>query len=49
MPGFITVTGRESDTAYMPVNSFTTEHGNNIFTAINRFGAPTAQACRYWI
>lgn len=49
MPGFITVTGRESDTAYMPVNSFTTvdlgcERGNNIFTAINRFGAPTAQA-----
>lgn len=49
MPGFITVTDRESDTAYMPVNSFTTvdlgcERGNNIFTAINRFGAPTAQA-----
>ena len=47
MGGFMTVTGAAEDTAYMPMNGFTTvdigcERGNNSYNMVNRMDAPFA-------
>ncbi len=47
MGGFMTVTGAGEDTAYMPVNGFTTvdigcERGNNSYNMVNKMDAPFA-------
>ena len=47
MGGFITVTGTGEDTAYMPMNVFTTvdigcERGNNSYNLVNKMDAPFA-------
>lgn len=43
MGGFVTVTDKESQTAYIPMNGFTTvdigcERGNNMYNLVQRFG-----------
>ena len=45
VPGFITVESKENQSAYYPIQGFTTvdlgcERGNNMFCMINRFDAP---------
>ena len=47
MGGFMTVTGAGEDTAYMPMNGFTTvdigcERGNNSYNMVNKMDAPFA-------
>lgn len=47
MSGFMTVTGAGEDTAYMPMNGFTTvdigcERGNNSYNMVNKMDAPFA-------
>ena len=47
MGGFMTVTGASEDTAYMPMNGFTTvdigcERGNNSYNMVNKMDAPFA-------
>ncbi len=47
MGGFMTVTGAAEDTAYMPMNGFTTvdigcERGNNSYNMVNKMDAPFA-------
>lgn len=47
MPGFMTVAGKQDQTAYMPIGGFTTvdigcERGNNSYNMVNRIEAPFA-------
>lgn len=47
MGGFVTISGKAGQIAYMPVNGFTTvdigcERGNNSYNIVNRFEAPVS-------
>lgn len=48
MGGFVTVSDKEQQVAYMPINGFTTvdigcERGNNSYNIVNRFDAPFSE------